>query len=191
MANDIDGVVTQLEDVTKDVKQTFGELTPEQVNWKPGPESWSFGQCLDHLVKSNEEFYPELDKLAAGTRKNTFWQTWSPLSGIAGGFLVATLKKDGQKVKTNEKMTPPSDIQDDVVEQFAKHQSELIEKIRAASSTEWRKVVLTSPFVKIMTYRMDVGLQAVIEHEKRHVRQAKRVIAMGAFPKTEKAEAAV
>ena len=117
------------------------------------------------------------------TRKNTFWQSWSPLSGIAGGFLVATLKKDGQKVKTNQKMTPPSDISGDIVERFAKHQSELIEKLRAASSTEWRKVVLTSPFVKIMTYRMDVGLEAVIEHEKRHVRQAKRVLAMDGFPK--------
>ena len=27
-----------------------------------------------------------------------------------------------------------------------------------------------------MTYRMDVGLDAMIEHEKRHVRQAKRVV---------------
>jgi hypothetical protein len=191
MANDVDSVISEFESVTADVKNTFGGLSAEQLNWKPAAESWSVGQCLDHLVKSNEEFYPELDKLAAGTRKNTFWQNWSPLSGIAGGFLVATLKKDGQKVKTNEKMTPPSDISGDIVERFAEHQSELIEKVRAASSTEWRKVVLTSPFVKIMTYRMDVGLEAVIEHEKRHVRQAKRVIAMEAFPKTEKAEAAV
>lgn len=183
MANDVDGVISEFESVAADVRNTFGGLSAEQLNWKPAAESWSVGQCLDHLVKSNEEFYPELDKLAAGTRKNTFWQSWSPLSGIAGGFLVATLKKDGQKVKTNEKMTPPSGISGDIVERFGKHQSELIEKLRASSSTEWRKVVLTSPFVKIMTYRMDVGLEAVIEHEKRHVRQAKRVLAMDGFPK--------
>ena len=183
MANDVDGVISEFESVSADVRNTFGGMSAEQLNWKPAPESWSVGQCLDHLIKSNEEFYPELDALAAGTRKNTFWQNWSPLSGIAGGFLVATLKKDGQKVKTNQKMTPPSNISGDIVERFTQHQSELIEKLRAASSTEWRKVVLTSPFVKIMTYRMDVGLQAVIEHEKRHVRQAKRVIAIDGFPK--------
>jgi hypothetical protein len=191
MANDVDGVISEFESVSADVRNTFGGLSAEQLNWKPAPESWSVGQCLDHLIKSNEEFYPELDALAAGTRKNTFWQNWSPLSGIAGGFLVATLKKDGQKVKTNQKMTPPSNISGDIVERFAKHQSELIEKVGAAASTEWRKVVLTSPFVKIMTYRMDVGLKAVIEHEKRHVRQAKRVIAMDTFPKTEKAAAVI
>lgn len=183
MANDIDGVVLQLENVTLDVRDNFGGLSSEQLNWKPAPESWSVGQCLDHLIKSNEEFYPELDKLAAGTRKNTLWQSVSPLSGIAGAFLVSSLKKDSQKVKTNQKMTPPSDIPSDIVERFSEHQSQFIEKIRSASDADWHKTVLTSPFVKIMTYRMDVGLTALIEHEKRHVRQAKRVTAMDGFPR--------
>jgi hypothetical protein len=183
MANDVEGVISELEGVSEDVRNSFGSLTTVQINWKPAPDSWSVGQCLDHLVKSNEEFDPELDKIVAGTRKNTFWQNWSPLSGIAGSFLVNSLKKDAQKVKTIQKMTPPSDIQVDIVDSFIAHQSELAEKLRGARSAEWRRVVLTSPFVKIMTYRMDVGLQAVIEHEKRHVRQAKRVMAMDGFPK--------
>ena len=183
MANDIDGVISQLESISQDIRDSFGALSPDQINWKPAPESWSVGQCLDHLIRSNEEFFPELDNLAAGTRRNTLWQKWSPLSGIAGAFLVSTLKKDGQKVKTNEKMTPPSDIESNIVDMFAGHQSELIEKLRATKSSDWRKVVLTSPFVKIMTYRMDTGIQAVMEHEKRHIRQAKRVIEMEGFPK--------
>jgi hypothetical protein len=183
MPNDVSGITSALEQVAQDVKNSFGNLTADQLNWKPAPESWSVGQCLDHLIKSNEEFYPELDELAAGTRKNTFWQQWSPLSGIAGAFLVSTLKKDGQKVKTNQKMSPPSEIDADIVTRFGRHQSELIDKLRATASADWRKVVLTSPFVKIMTYRMDTGLLAVIEHEKRHVRQAKRVTEMEGFPK--------
>jgi len=182
MANDLEGVLTEFEGVTEDARSTFGSLTAEQLNWKPGPDSWSIAQCLDHLIRSNEEFYPELDKLVAGTRKNSFWQAWSPLSSIAGSFLVGTLKKDGNKVKTNQKMTPPSEIDGDIVERFLNHQAEFTEKLGAASSVEWRKVVLTSPFVKIMTYRMDVGLQALIEHEKRHLRQARRVMASDGFP---------
>jgi hypothetical protein len=185
MPNDIDAVISEFQSISEDVKNNFGSLAPDQVNWKPAPESWSVGQCLDHLIKSNDEFYPELEKLAAGTRKNTFWQNWSPLSGIAGAFLVSTLKKDGQKVKTNQKMTPPSEIDADIVDRFIKHQTKLAEKIRATNDSEWRKVVLTSPFIKIMTYRMDVGLEAVIEHEKRHIRQAKRVVETSGFPKSE------
>lgn len=182
MANDVEGVTNELEGVSEDVKRSFGGLSPEQLNWRPAPDSWSVAQCLDHLIKSNEEFYPELDGIAEGTRKNTLWQTWSPLSGIAGSFLVATLKKDGNKVKTNQKMTPPSEIGADIIDRFMNHQAEFAAKIRSTSGTEWRKVVLTSPFVKIMTYRMDVGLQALVEHEKRHLRQAKRVMETEGFP---------
>jgi DinB superfamily len=188
MRNDVDGIISQLEDVTADVRESFSRLTSEQLNWKPAPDSWSVAQCLDHLIKSNEEFYPELDKLAAGTRKNTFWQSWSPLSGIAGAFLVSTLKKDGNKVKTNQKMTPPSAIGADILERFSQHQSQFIEKIRRAADADWHKTILTSPFVKIMTYRMDVGLAALIEHEKRHVRQAKRVVSADGFPHIDQTE---
>lgn len=182
MANDAEAIISEINSISEDVKTTFGGLSPKQLNWKPSSDSWSVGQCLEHLIKSNEEFFPEFDKIAAGTRRNTFWQNWSPLSGIAGAFLVNTLKKDGQKVKTNQKMTPPSDIASDIVGRFQKHQSELIDKVRASNSADWRKVVLTSPFVRIMTYRMDTGLQAVIEHEKRHVRQAKRAMESEGFP---------
>jgi hypothetical protein len=182
MANRVDSVLSEFESVSEDVKRSFGDLSPEQLNWRPGPDSWSVAQCLDHLIKSNEEFYPELDSLATGTRRNTLWQNWSPLSGIAGSFLVSTLKKDGNKVKTNQKMTPPSSVESDIIDRFLRHQAEFTAKIRSTEGTDWRKVILTSPFVKIMTYRMDVGLQALIEHEKRHVRQAKRVLATDGFP---------
>jgi hypothetical protein len=188
MANDLDAIVTQFNDVTDDVRSSFGKLSVQQLNWKAVPESWSVGQCLDHLIKSNEEFYPELDKLADGSRKNTFWQNWSPLSGIAGMFLINTLKKDGQKVKTNQKMTPPSDVASDIIGRFEQHQAEFIDKISRTQNNNWDKVVLTSPFLKIMTYKMSVGLQALIEHEKRHVRQAKRVTAAAGFPSGEQIE---
>ena len=183
MANDLEGVMNAIKQISDDVNNSFGSLTAEQINWKPAPESWSVAQCLDHLIKSNEEFFPELDGLAAGTRKNTLWQRFSPLSGIAGAFLVNSLKKDSQKIKTNQKMTPPSDIDGGIVSIFCGHQDELVSKLRATNSADWRRVVLTSPFVKIMTYRMDTGVQAIIEHEKRHVRQAKRVIETEGFPK--------
>src|SRR5690348_16411051 len=31
-------------------------LTIAQLNWKPGPEAWSLGQCLEHLCLSNEVY---------------------------------------------------------------------------------------------------------------------------------------
>ena len=42
------------------------DLSDEQLNWKPRPESWSVGQCLDHLAVINpfylSHFIPLVDR---------------------------------------------------------------------------------------------------------------------------------
>ena len=43
---------------------TFGELSPEQINWRPSETGWSVGQCFEHLMKSNELFFDKLDEIA-------------------------------------------------------------------------------------------------------------------------------
>jgi hypothetical protein len=31
-------------------------LSPQQLNWKPGEDLWSVGQCLQHLHATNEVY---------------------------------------------------------------------------------------------------------------------------------------
>ena len=183
MQNDVSKIIGGLEEINADVREKFVSMTIEQLNWRPPGNGWSVGQCLDHLIKSNEEFFGEFDKLAAGTRKNSFWESFSPLSSFAGNFLVKSLKADDKKVKTIDKMTPPSEIDVNVIDKFLEHQSELAEKIRAVENADWKKTVVTSPFFGLMTYRLETGLEAIIEHAKRHVRQAIRVTETKDFPK--------
>jgi len=183
MANDVETINAELNRIAADVRSSFGHMNSDQINWRPSPDNWSVGQCLDHLIKSNEGFYGEFDKLAAGTRKNSFWEKFSPLSSFAGSFLVKSLKADAKRVKTIPSMTPPSDIDAGIVEKFIRHQDELAAKINAIAGADWEKTIVTSPFFGLMTYKLEHGLQAVVEHEKRHVRQAKRVLETDGFPR--------
>ncbi|HMJ08933.1 MAG TPA: DinB family protein [Pyrinomonadaceae bacterium] len=183
MKNDVSGIIAELEDIESAVRTDLAPLSVEQLNWRPSPDAWSAGQCLDHVIRSNESFFGEFDKLAAGTRTNSFWETWSPLSSLAGNFLVKSLKADDKKVKTISKMTPPSEIDGAIVDIFLGHQTILAGKIRAVENTDWEKTVVTSPFLGLMTYRLSAGLQAIIEHEKRHIRQAVRVTEAEGFPR--------
>ena len=182
MNNDVSGIIGELQAIGADVRDSFGSLSAGQVNWRPSPAAWSVGQCLDHLIKSNEGFYGEFDKLAAGTRKNSFWETFSPLSNFAGNYLVKSLKADDKKIKTILEMTPPSEVDADIVKRFVRHQTELAAKIAAVADADWQKTVVTSPFFFLMTYKLDDGLRSIVEHEKRHVRQAKRVSETDGFP---------
>lgn len=177
-------IISEYEKVGADVQKTFSSLSPEQINWKPRADSWSVGQCLDHLIKSNEAFDEQFQALAKGEKKPSFWEKYSPLTSFFGNFLLKSLKNDAKKFKAPTKsIVPPSDIAPDIVEQFVKHQADIVKKLKSLENVDLQKTVVTSPFLKLMTYRLDIALEIGVEHEKRHVRQAERVMKTDGFPK--------
>lgn len=180
----VNNIIADLQAVANDARASFGGLSAAQINWKPNAESWSVGQCLEHLIKTDREFFPELDKLAAGTRRNTLWESWSPLTGLAGGFLIKSLKSDERKFKVpTPRIAPPSQIAPDIVRQYAQHIEQVSAKIAAAQTADLQKTVVTSPFMKLMTYTLADGYTVIVEHARRHLRQAQRVTQVAEFPK--------
>lgn len=184
MSEDKTNLISELQEISDDVRKTFGNLSAAQINWKPSSEGWSVGQCFEHLIKTNALFFSELDSIAGGARRNSFWENYSPLSGFFGRMLIGSLKKDERKFKApSDKIVPPSEVDAAVVELFAAHQAELIEKIKRTESADWNKTKITSPFLKIATYSLANGFRVVVEHERRHVRQARRALQAENFPK--------
>ena len=172
------------EAIADDIKKTFGDLSAEQINWKPSADGWSVGQCFEHLIKTNSLFFPELEKIAGGTRKNSFLENYSPLSSFFGNLLVNSLKRDERKFKAPTKaIVPPSEVDAKIIEQFATHQTEIIKRIKQTETADWQRTKITSPFMKLMTYKLADGYRVIIEHERRHVRQAKRAMQAENFPK--------
>lgn len=176
-------ITESMAEVADDAKETFGMLTGEQLNWKPAEGSWSIAQCLEHLIKTDAEFDAEFEKLIAGGRKNTFWQQWSPFTGMGGRFLVNAVKNDSKKVKAPSKaIVPPSEVDADIVSRFAEHISDVNRRIEAIAGIDLQKTVVTSPFLAVFTYTLDDALSVLVEHSRRHMRQAKRVIETPGFP---------
>ncbi len=183
MNNEISKLVSELEEISGSAKNTFGDLNGEQINWKPSVDGWSVGQCFEHLIKANLLFFPELEKIASGTRKNSFLENYSPLSSFFGNLLIKSTQKDGRKFKAPSKaIVPPSEIDAHIVGLFAAHQSELIERVKSTEKADWQKTKITSPFMKLITYKLADGYRVVIEHERRHFRQAERVMQAENFP---------
>ena len=177
-------IISEFEKISADVQKTFGGLSAQQLNWKPAAESWSVAQCFDHLIKSNEAFKPEFERVKSGNKKSSLWEKYSPLTGFFGNFLLKSLKNDTKKFKAPSKaIVPPSNVAPDIIEQFVKNQLEIIESVKSLEKIDWNKTIVTSPFLKIMTYRLDKALEIGIEHEKRHFRQAERVMQKAGFPK--------
>ncbi|MCC6453019.1 MAG: DinB family protein [Acidobacteria bacterium] len=179
----IEQIIAELKRTADDATEAFGALDLGQLNWKPGEKSWSVAQCLDHLILTNEQFYPEFDKLASGTRKNTFWQNNSPFTGFFGRFLIRAVTEDSKKAKAPSKnIVPPSELPSDIVDRFAANIADVCGRITNVADADREKVVVSSPFLSLMTYKLDDAFTVLVEHTKRHIRQAKRVVQANGFP---------
>lgn len=176
-------IQSELTEVGNDAKASFGQLSPAQLNWKPSEKGWSVGQCLDHIILTNEQFYPEFARLATGTRQNSFWENWSPFTGWAGRFLISAVSVDSKKAKAPSKaIVPPSEIESNIVERFAGHIAQVNQKVEACAGADRSKSVVTSPFLFVFTYSLDDAYTVLVEHTKRHIRQAKRVVENEGYP---------
>ncbi len=76
----------------------------------------------------------------------------------------------------------PSDLPGDIIERFAAHQEEVAAKVAALEGMDMEKTVVTSPFLKLLTYRLGDGLRILLVHEQRHLGQARRVMQAEGFP---------
>ena len=176
-------ITSALTRVAEDARAEFGSLSAEQLNWKPAAASWSVGQCFEHLIKTNEQFYPEFEKLASGTRKNTIFQTYSPFTGMLGRFLIKAVTEDSKKTKAPSKaIVPPSDISADVIDRFATNIGSVNLMIERCADLDRKKTIVSSPFLKVFTYTLEDAYTVLVEHVKRHFRQAKRVTEAEGFP---------
>jgi len=168
-----------LEEVTADARATFGGLSEEELNRRPGDGGWSVAQCLDHLITINTLYFPLLDSMRVGPPTSTAWERFSPLSGLFGRLLVKTLSPDSRKtLKTTRKAMPSSSTIDaGIIDRFAEHQEALIQRVRGiATSVDPDRTIVTSPLAGFITYSLADCLTLLAVHERRHLAQAKRVL---------------
>ena len=185
----VEKIAKELDEISADARSKFGRLSAEQLNWRPADGGWSVGQCLDHLIKTTDIYSEDFREVADGKRVTSFWEKWSPLSSFFGNFLTSYMDKDEKKVKTTERFVPPSDIGPDVVELFVQSQEELRSLIESTAGADWDKTKLTSSFQGFVTYSLGDAYRIISAHQRRHIRQAERVMKDAAFPQTLAAEA--
>jgi len=178
------GLIEELGAVTNDARKVFGSLSAEQLNWKPSAEQWSVGQCFDHLIQTNRCFFPEMERVAAGTFKSSLWARVSPFSGLIGRLIIGSLDPvKGRKTKAARVFLPASsDIAPEVIEKFEGHQTELAERMRATAGRDLRRTMVTSPVTSVATYSLLDAYRIIVGHERKHFEQARRVMNLSGFP---------
>src|SRR5262245_6328252 len=178
-------IIDQAEIIAREAKAIFGDLDSRQINWKPSVESWSVGQCFDHLITTNREYFPQLDQIIKGEKRETLWQRMPFLPGFFGNLVFNTISPTTVRKAKAPKIFQPasSDINPQIINNFVEQQYEVVGKMKATGGIDLEKIIIYSPVTKVVIYSLFDTYRIIVAHEQRHFNQAKRVMETEGYPR--------
>src|SRR3989441_2135685 len=182
----LSSLIAAADNIAAEAQQTFGDLTAQQLNWKPNAESWGIGQCFDHLVTANESYFPIIEQIIKGEKPRTFWESLPVLPTFFGWMLIKYLSPEStKKLKAPDVFKPSSsDIDPKIINNFVRQQNQLTFLMRQTAELDLRHTKITSPAVRFVTYSLMDAYTIIVVHEKRHLQQARQVLNAEGFPNT-------
>lgn len=172
------GWLEEIDELSHLYADRFGDLGPEQLNWKPSGDVWSVGQVLDHVIRTNESYYAVVEEAREPGYRPPVHGRIRLLARFLGGAVLKGVRPEAQrKVKTFDVWEPTnSDVPADIVERFVRHHDELGEVVRGAADLVDRGVVIPSPASRLVVYELGTAFDILLAHERRHLAQAECVL---------------
>ena len=174
-----------LDGIARDAEATFGGFDAQQLNWRPDAARWSVAQCFDHLLTTNRLMFRAAEDGLDDAAARTLWQRLPVLPGLLGRMLVRS-----QAPSTVRKFRAPaqaqpatSDIDAAIIQRFVEQRHTAVERLRALDERDAARTIMTSPFLRVITYSVLDGWRLVLAHDRRHFEQARRVSSSVGFPR--------
>ncbi|WP_422083123.1 DinB family protein [Ulvibacterium sp.] len=168
--------VKELTRTQKYLKQTVKGLSPEQMEFKPSPETWSIAECVEHLAISENIFHGMLQgalKIPADpSQRDSVKLTDQQLLGI--------IIDRSKKVKTREEFEPKGTFgsYQETLKAFHSKRKAHIKYVKNTQD-DLRNHYGQLPFGTID------GLQIILfmsGHTERHIKQMEEIMAHTDFP---------
>jgi hypothetical protein len=150
-------------------------LTAQQLNWKPNPDEWSIGQCLEHLCVGNEVYLPPMWRSLAG-RPLAVVPEITP--GWFGRWFIRNYIEPSshtRRARAPKKIAPGAHVEPSVLERFLRSNQQVRELVLRAAQHDVNRVRFKNPFIPVLRFTVGTGLEIVSAHERRHLLQAERI----------------
>ena len=179
----LDDVIGGLTDLAAQAGSTFGSLSHAQLNWRTERSRWSVGQCFHHLVIANALMLDRADAALANP-PDTFPERVSMWPRLLGPMMIRSQAPGtSRKYKAPAKARPgPTEVTGDVIARFVTQHEEAAQRIRKLDARVVSRIIMTSPFVRVITYSVLDGYRLLVAHDWRHFEQARRVTLSAGFP---------
>lgn len=148
-----------------------------ELNKRLTNESWSVLECLEHLNWYGNFYLPEIkNRIETSSTKTTaeFKSGW-----LGNYFAQSMLPKDNlNKMKAFKSMNPiHSSLSKNTVTVFIDQQKQLLDLLDSAKEIDLNKVKTSISITKLIKLKLGDTFRFLIYHNKRHLVQAKKVLA--------------
>lgn len=169
------------EQVLRDTRRLTADLNEKQLVWRPSPDRWSIAHCYEHLILTGRAYYPLIEQaidaapLAAPSRPGLYQPTLFGKLFLASGGPRVRLP-----LKTHSLFDPAQDASADAPERFCRQQSELQDLLQRTAEVDLR-IKVRAPHSRFLGLRLGETLALMVQHQKRHLLQARAVAEKAGF----------
>lgn len=185
MAREVEQFRRQFEQMSLDADALVVPLSDEQFTWQPSPVAWSVAQCVEHLNTTARLYLPQLDEAIAGAiRKGTYGE--GPFSyNVFGRLITAAMEPPARFRMTTPRQFQPPAVRGrpEVMAAFRAYQVQFVDRLRQANGLDLARAKVRSPIYSWLRFSLGSGFELMLAHERRHLWQARKVVAHPQFPK--------
>lgn len=173
-----DNLLTQrLDRITTEFLQSFGELSPEQLNWTPSTKLWSIAQNIEHLILVNESYYPVIWTAFRNDYPLPFYARFDFVVRYMGNSILTSVQPHSKrKVKTYKPWQPTDMVEAEILERFNEQQDAFKQLLKTSKILCEKGCLIPSPVNAKIVYPLDIAFEILVAHEERHLNQAKEVL---------------
>ena len=182
---EIDDFRGQFEQISADADALVAPLSDAQFAWQPAPDAWSVAQCIDHLNVTARQYLPMLDEGVADAIRRGLYSAGPYTYNWVGRLLVYVVRPTTRfRAKAPKAFQPePGRPRHDVMAAFRAYQVQYVDRLRQANGLDLARARVSSPVARWIRMPLGSGFAMMIAHERRHLAQARRVLAAEGFPR--------
>jgi DinB superfamily len=182
LAPEIDQLRNQFEQLSAEADALTTPLSDEQFMWRPGVDSWSIAECLDHLNATARVYLPALDEgIADAIRRGVYGEgpfKYNWFGRLSVRFIDAPLR-----LKAPEDVLPGTGrTRREILNAFRAYQVQYIDRLRQANGVDLARARVRMPVSSWLRIPLGSGFELMIVHSRRHLAQARRVTDAENFP---------
>jgi hypothetical protein len=185
LAPELDAFRRQYEQLADEADALSSGLTDEQFNWRPPSGGWTVAQCIDHLNVTARVYLPKLDEgIAEAIRRGLYGE--GPFRyGVLGRLFVRSQEPTTRMKYKAAKIVMPAESRrrQETLAAFRAYQVQFIDRLRQANGLDLARARVKSPILNVLRMPLGCGFALMAAHERRHLQQARNVVAEATFPR--------